>query len=289
MINIFLTYKIMIIDGVKIAEKINLEMIEEIKGFKWKPCLCVVLVWNSQASMRYIKQKHKLCDFVWIDFKLEKLDEDISENELLEVIEKLNNDKSVTWYMVQMPLPKQIDEHVIINKIDPKKDADWFHIENQWKVLIWDHTWLVACTPAWIIDIIKSLVDSLSWKVVTVIWKSNIVWKPVVNLLINLWATVISCNSKTKDLESFTKKSDIIVSATWKPWVINKDMIKDNSIIIDVWFTVIDWKIYGDVADFDEISKSSTYITPVPWWVWPLTVTNLIKNTLKIYKNEKEI
>jgi methylenetetrahydrofolate dehydrogenase (NADP+)/methenyltetrahydrofolate cyclohydrolase len=279
----------MIIDWIKISEKINLEIKEEVKNLDEKPCLCVVLVWDNPSSLRYIRQKHKLCDFVWINFKLEKLDEKISENELLEVIEKLNKDNSITWYMVQMPLPKHINEYKIINKIDPKKDADWFHIENQGKVLIWDNTWLIPCTPAWIIDIIKSIDDDISWKIVTVIWKSNIVWKPVVNLLINLWATVISCNSKTKNLEQFTKISDIIITATWKPWIINKNMIKENSIIIDVWFTVIDWKIFWDVADFEEINKIWNKITPVPWGVWPLTVTNLIKNTLKIYKNEKKI
>lgn len=277
----------MIINWTEIAKEFNLKMKEEVKGFEKKPCLWVILVWNNPSSLRYIKQKQKLALFVWIDFILKQLDEDISENELMEIIEKFNNDEKITWYMVQTPLPKHINVNKIINKINPRKDVDWFHIENQWKILVWDNTWLVACTPAWIIQIIQNQNIDLEWKIVTIIWRSNIVGKPVTNLLINMWSTVINCNSKTKNIEQFTKISDIIISATWKYWILNKNMIKDDSLIIDVWFSVIDWKIYWDVEDFYEISKSSVKITPVPGWVWPLTVSNLIKNTIKAYKNER--
>lgn len=276
----------MIIDWVEIAKSFNLKIKEEIANLKEKPCLWIILIWNNSSSLRYINQKQKLAEFVWIDFKLERLDENITENELIKVIEKFNNDSKITWYMVQMPIPKHIDENLMINKIDPKKDADWFHIQNQWKILVWDNSWLIPCTPAWIIQLIQSQNIDIEWKIVTVIWRSNIVWKPVVNLLINLWATVISCNSKTKNIKQFTKISDIIISATWKPWILNKDIIKENSIIIDVWFTVIGWKIFWDVTDFEEINKFCK-ITPVPGWVWPLTVSNLMNNILKIYKNER--
>lgn len=276
----------MIINWTKIAEKFNLEMKEKIANLKEKPCLWIILIGENSSSLRYIKQKQKLSEFVWIGFKLEKLDENITQNELIEVIEKFNNDEKITWYMIQMPIPKHIDENIIINKIDPKKDVDWFHIQNQWKILVWDNTWLVPCTPAWIIQIIEEQNINLEWKIVTVIWRSNIVWKPVVNLLINLWATVINCNSKTKNVEHFTKISDIIISATGKYWVINKEMIKKDTLIIDVWFSVIDWKIFWDVADFEDINKICK-ITPVPGWVWPLTVSNLIKNTLKSYENKR--
>lgn len=273
----------MIIDWKKIAQKKYEKIKNEIKDKNLKLSLCVVLVWNNPSSFRYVKQKQKWADYVWINFKLEHLDENVSEKKLLEKIKNYNKDPEITWMIVQLPLPKHIDENKIINLINPKKDVDWFHIENQWKILVWDDSWLIPCTPAWVLDILEDLDISLVWKKITVIWKSNIVWKPLVALFINKSATVISCNSKTPNLKLFTKISDIVVLATWVPWILSLDMINDKTIIIDVWFTVIQDKIYGD-ADFDEINNNWNLITPVPGWVWVLTVANLMNNVVKAYK-----
>jgi len=273
----------MIIDWKQIAKKIYDNIKEEVEKVDTKPTLWAILVWNNPASLRYIWQKKKWAEYIWINFELKKLDENISENKLLELLKKFNQDKNISWYIVQLPLPKHINEQKIINAIDPNKDVDWFHEQNQWKVLIWDKSGLVPCTPAWIMEIFKNIWENLEWKVVSVIGRSNIVWKPTTALLINAWATVISCNSKTPNIEEFTKKSDIIILAAWKPWILTKDMIKKEAIIIDVWFTIIDWKIHWD-ASFAEIKANWNKITPVPGWVWALTVAMLMSNTLKASK-----
>lgn len=277
----------MLIDGKQIAQNIYEKLKKEVSLLDKKPKLVAVLVWNNPSSLRYIRQKQKWAEYTWIDFNLINLEENVSEKELLEKIQELNLDDSVSWYIVQLPLPKHINEENVINSTDPKKDVDWFHPINQWKILIWDNSWLVPCTPAWIMEILKAENIDLAWKEVSVIWKSNIVWKPVTALLINAWATVISCNSKTRDLTMHTMNSDIVVVAVWIPNLLKENMLKKGSVIIDVWFTVIDWKIYWD-ADTESIDLAWHKITPVPGWVWVLTVAMLMSNTLKAYKNNSK-
>lgn len=272
----------MIIDWKAIALRKYDELKEKVSKLSKKPTLLAILVWNNPSSLRYIRQKKKWAEYVWINFLLDHIDENIEEKILLEKIEKYNNDKSITWIMVQLPLPNQIEPKKVINLINPLKDVDWFNECNQWKVLIWDNSWLIPCTPLWVMDILEDLKIDLSWKNITVIWKSNIVWKPLTMLLINSWATVTSCNSKTKNIDYYTKNSDIIITAVWKPWLLNLSIVNNKSIIIDVWFTVIDDVIYGD-AMFEEINNNWNLITPVPGWVWPLTVANLMANVFKAY------
>lgn len=273
----------MLINWREIAWKIYEDIKKQVETMSIKPCLWAILVWDNFSSLRYIKQKQKWAEYVWIDFVLKKLPDSITQEELLEEIENFNSDKKISAYIVQLPLPKAIDEKKIINSIDPKKDADWFHPENQWKIMIWDDSWFIPCTPSGIMHILSWVVDTLSWKQVVVIWRSNIVWKPITNLLINSGATVISCNSKTPDIKKYTLDADIVISAAGSPWLIKADMLDKSSIVIDVWFTVIDEKIYWD-ADTSSIDKAWIKITPVPWWVWALTVAMLMKNTLKASK-----
>ena len=270
----------MLLDWKKLALNIYDTLKKEVKKSKQKIVLWAILVWNNEASLRYIKQKRKWAEYIWIWFELLHLEEEISEKKLLENIKYFNEKKEISWFIVQLPLPKHINENTIIEAINPSKDVDWFHPVNQWKMLIWDKSWFVPCTPAWIMEFFKQEKISFAWKDITVIWRSNIVWKPMAILLINAWATVTSCNSKTKNLEKITKKSDIIIVATWNPGLLNKNMIKKDSIIIDVGFSVIDWKIYWDCKT-DEIDDFWAKITPVPGWVWALTVCMLMKNTLK--------
>lgn len=273
----------MLIDWKKIAQKIYDDIKVEVAKNDKKPSLWAILVWEDSSSLRYINQKMKWADFTWINLKLEQLDKNISEVELLAKIKEFNNDKNINWYIVQLPLPKHINSTKILNEIDPKKDIDGFHPNNQWKVLIWDNTGFVPCTPAWIMEIFNYENIVLEWKNVCVVGRSNIVWKPIISLLINAWATVLCCNSKTKNLDKMTSQADIIIVATGQPNLLKVSMAKVWATIIDVWFTVIDWKIYWDCETklFDLMWSK---ITPVPGWVWALTVSMLMKNTLKAFK-----
>ena len=275
----------MILSWTKIAKQIYDEIKTEIKNLEKKPKLSVVLVWNNSASLRYVAQKEKWAKYCWIDYELIALDENISQSDLEKVLEKLNNDESVSWYIVQLPLPKHINETKIINLINPKKDVDWFHPENQGKLLIWDNSGLVPCTPGWIMEILKRQNIDFYGKQAVVVGRSNIVWKPATTLLINSWATVTSCNSKTPNIANYTKHADIVIMAVWKPGLLKANMIKKDSIIIDVWFTIVDSKIYWD-CDTENIDKLWAKITPVPGWVWAMTVACLMKNTLKAFNNK---
>ncbi len=273
----------MIIDWKEIALHIYDTIKAKVSKLKKKPTLWAILVWKNSSSIRYIAQKQKWADYTGINFKLVELEDTVSEKELLKEIKNFNNNVDINWYIVQLPLPKHINETNVINSILPEKDVDWFHPINQWKILIWDTSWLVPCTPAWILEILKSENINLIWQNICVIWRSNIVWKPIIALLVNAWATVISCNSKTRDISNFTKQADIVIVATWQVWILKENMLKKWSVIIDVWFTVIEWKIYWD-SQTKEINLAWHRITPVPGWVWALTVAMLMKNTLQTYK-----
>ena len=283
----------MIIDWKKITENIYEQLKINISKIDWKkPKLAAILVWENSPSLRYIKQKRKWAEYVGMDFELKNFDDNVSEKELLDFIEIWNNDENISWYIIQLPLPKHINSTKILNAINPKKDVDGFHPENQGKILVGDKSGFAPCTPAGVMWILNSPIipfykgdkckDFLAGKEVVVIWRSNIVGKPITVMLINAWATVISCNSKTPDISKFTKTADIVICAAWQPWLLKLENINDKTIVIDVGFTVIDWKIFGD-ADFENINNNWNLITPVPGWVGRLTVANLLKNTYKAF------
>ena len=279
-----------IIDGKKIAQEIYDEIKSEVDTLKKKPTMAAILVWDSPSSKVYIAQKEKWAKYTWINFQLTKLEEKIKEEELLREIEKLNKDENINGYIVQLPLPKHISENNVTQAIDPKKDIDGFHPVNQWNIVVWDYSLFVPCTPDGIMEIFKRKNIELEGKIVTVIGTSNIVWKPIANLLTNAHATVTSCNSKTKKdfLKERTKESDIVVIATWVPKLLTADMIGEKTVIIDVWITKMeDGSLSGD-ADFDNIVTKGNLITPVPGLVWRLTVAMLMKNTLKAYKSQNK-
>ncbi len=283
--NIFYLVKLvaMIINGKDIATQIYEDLKNNIANSDTKYSLVAVLVWNNPASLRYISQKQKWADYVGIEFRLDQLDADISESDLLSHIEALNNDSSVTGYIVQLPLPDHIDPTPIINAIDPKKDVDGFHPQNQWKIMTGDSSGFICCTPAGVMDMLTSIQFNPTGKVVTVVGKSNIVGKPLANLLINAWATVTSCDSKTPDISVYTKSSNLIIMATWVPGLLKADMVSAKATIIDVWFTIVENKVFWD-ADFENLQDKVAAITPVPGWVWALTVANLMKNVIKAKK-----
>jgi methylenetetrahydrofolate dehydrogenase (NADP+)/methenyltetrahydrofolate cyclohydrolase len=166
--------------------------------------------------------------------------------------------------------------------VNPLKDVDGFHHENQWKMLIWDKTCFLPCTPFGILELIKYYQIELVGKNVVVIWRSNIVWKPIANLLIQAWSTVTVCHTQTKDIVSYTKQADIIILCAGSPKLLNSKQIWKKTLIIDVGFTIVDGKIYWD-ADFEDIIQQWNDITPVPWWIGPLTVACLLKNTLQAF------
>jgi len=270
----------MIIDGKKIAETLYNNLKNDIQKQWIRPTLAAILVWENSASLRYIKQKRKWAEFVGIDFKLIQLKSNVTQIELEKTIDEVNNNNSIDGYIVQLPLPKHINETVIISRIDVRKDVDGFHPENVWKVLIGDSSGFVPCTPAGVMYMFETMKTNLPGKLITIVWRSNIVWKPLAALLINAWATVTVCNSKTINLKKHTSTADIVIMATGQPHLLKVDMVKIWTTVIDVWFTVIDGKIYWD-ADFDIMEKIWNIITPVPGWVWALTVAMLMKNTLQ--------
>lgn len=272
----------MIIDGKKMAQEWYEKLKADIEKLEKKPCLVAILVWNSEASLKYIGQKRKWAEFVGINFKLFHFEETVSEESVLACVLSLNNNPDVNGFIVQLPLPAHIHKDTIIDAIDPRKDVDGFHPVNQWKILIWENNGFVPCTPDWVMDIFKQLSLDLNWKNIVVIGRSNIVGKPLVNMCINAGATVISCNSKTRDIKNYTKSADIVILAAGVPGLLTLDMIQDSTIIIDVWFTMKDGRVYGD-ASFEEINNNGNLITPVPGWVGALTVLHLMKNTYKAY------
>lgn len=276
----------MLLEWKIVAEKIYNDLKNEISSFVKKPKLAVILVGKNSPSLRYIHQKQKWAEYVWIDFELIHFDDAIEESIILEAIKKLNNDINIHGFMIQTPLPKHINVEKIMDAINPQKDVDGFHSINQWKIVVWDKSWLPACTPAGILELCRYYNIELMGKNIVIIGRSNIVGKPLANLLINESATVTICNSKTKNINFYTQNADIVITALWVPKFLTVDKINQHTIIIDVWFTVIDGKIYWD-ADFENILKNWNSISPVPGWVWLLTVASLLKNTLKTYKNQK--
>lgn len=272
----------MILDGRTIAKKIYTVLREEVSVLKTKPSMAIILVWENSPSLRYIKQKRKWAEFIGYGFQLFEFPSTVQENEIIKKIREINSDTTIHGVMVQTPLPSHIPTQKIIDTIDPQKDIDGFHAINQWKVVLGDTSWLPPCTPAWIMELFKQGSIEIQGKHIVIVGRSNIVGKPLANMCINAGATVTVCNSKTQDLKKYTLMADVVVMATGSPKLLKKEMIKDDAIIIDVWFSVIWWEIVGD-ADFKNLVD--TYkITPNPGWVWPMTVAFLMKNVLKAYR-----
>jgi methylenetetrahydrofolate dehydrogenase (NADP+)/methenyltetrahydrofolate cyclohydrolase len=273
----------MLLDGKKIAWEIYETLSQSIITLHSKPCLWAVLVWENAASMRYIRQKQKFAKEIWMDFQLFQFETTITEKKLWEEIQKLNLNENISGYIVQLPLPQHISPTVIISIINPKKDVDWFHPENLGKIMIWDPSGLAPCTPAGIMKIFEYYDISLAGKHIVILWRSNIVGKPLALMCINAGATVSSCNSKTPHISTFTLIADIVVCATGQKHILTSRMIWNDCIVIDVWFSIENENIYGD-ADFEAISANWNDITPVPGWVGPMTVAMLLSNTVAAHE-----
>lgn len=274
----------MILDGKKLSEEIKLELKSKVSKFLIKPCLTVIQIGNDEASNIYIKSKEKACNEVGINFKHVKFSEFDEENEVINKIIELNNDPYVNGIIIQLPLPKKFNESKLLNLINKNKDVDGLTEINSGK-LFKDKNNLVPCTPLGIIKLLDHYNIDLEGKHAVIVGKSNLVGKPLAILLLQRGSTVTITHSKTVDLKSFTKQADILICAVGKKDLIKEDMVKENSIVIDVGINRVDGKIYGDV-DYINIKDKVSYITPTPGGVGPMTVAMLLSNVIKNYENK---
>ncbi|MDR1150338.1 MAG: bifunctional 5,10-methylenetetrahydrofolate dehydrogenase/5,10-methenyltetrahydrofolate cyclohydrolase [Clostridiales bacterium] len=270
----------MILYALDIAKKIKDKSKKEIEKKKLKILLSVILIGDNYASKVYIKNKKIACDYVGIDFKLFKLDENISQEKLLNLINNLNLDDKITGILVQLPLPDHIDKTIIMQNIDPKKDVDGFNPFNI-GALILEKPKLIPCTALGILELIKFYNIKISGTYCAVLGRSIDVGKPVAALMLNANSTVAVCHSKTENLIEITRKSDIIISSIGKAKFIKKDFIKRNSVLIDVGINRDENnKLCGDI-DFDSCIEKAHSISPVPKGVGAMTIAMLINNCIK--------
>lgn len=270
-----------ILDGKKLRDKIFEDLKNKIDKMKKKPTLAVILVGENPASQIYVRNKKKTAEKLGINSLSIEYPADISEKELVAKIEELNNDKNVTAILVQLPLPKHINKNKVIDAILPQKDVDGLTPYNLGKLFSGEKPYVYPCTPKGILLLLDEYNIELDGKNIVVIGRSNLVGKPVAQMLLNRNATVTMCHSHTKNLSEITKTADIVVSAVGKN-VIGEKMLKSNCVVIDVGiFRDENGKISGDV-DFENVSKVTAYISPVPGGVGPMTIASLMLNTVEL-------
>lgn len=279
-----------LIDGKLISKKVKDEVREKTQALKERgivPGLAVIIVGEDPASQIYVRNKQRACEEVGFESYKYALPESTTQQELLELIKKLNDDKSVNGILCQLPLPKHIDESTVINNILPEKDVDAFHPVNVGKIMIGDYSFL-PCTPAGVMELIASTGTEITGKECVVVGRSNIVGKPMAMLLLHKSGTVTVCHSKTVNLKAQCKRADILVAAVGVPKLIKGDMVKEGAVLIDVGMNRDEnGKLCGDI-DFESCKDKASYITPVPGGVGPMTIAMLMKNTLTaaIIQNE---
>lgn len=271
-----------LISGKEVSEAVKLRVADEVKELKAQgiePCLAVILVGDDPASRVYVNNKKKACEFCGIRSLEYVLPAETTEEELIGLVEKLNNDKTVNGILCQLPLPKHLDEKKVLNLIRPEKDVDAFHPENVGHIMIGDFNFL-PCTPAGIMEMFRFENIDLDGKNCVVIGRSNIVGKPMAMLMLKENATVTICHSRTKNLKEIVAGADVIVAAVGRPNFVTADMVKDGAVIIDVGINRMDdGKLCGDV-DFEACKEKASYITPVPGGVGPMTIATLMQNTI---------
>lgn len=275
-----------IISGKEVSLKVKGEVREQALKLREQGIetgLAVVIVGDDPASRVYVNSKKKACEEVGFNSYEYALPAETTQQELLDLVDVLNRDEKVNGILVQLPLPKHIDENAIINAISPDKDVDAFHPSNVGKIMIGEYAFL-PCTPAGIMELIDSTGVEISGKSCVVIGRSNIVGKPMSMLLLHRSGTVTICHSKTKNLKEICSQADILVAAVGKPNFVTADMVKEGAVVIDVGINRLEnGKLCGDV-DFDAVSEKAGYITPVPGGVGPMTIAMLMKNTLTAAK-----
>ena len=272
----------MILDGKSIKNKIMDELRDEVVNLSIKPKLVVIQVGNNEASNVYIKQKNNMCNYIGYDFEHIKLESSVTTEMIIDVIDGLNNDGSVTGILVQLPLPLGIDTDMVVNRISPLKDVDGLTDLNN-GMLFHNKDTLYSCTPYGVMELLDRYNISVSGKNVVIVGRSDLVGKPMGVMMLNNDATVTICHSKTKNLSEYTKKAEILVVAVGRPNFITSDMVSEGTVVIDVGISRLDNGLCGDV-DFNSVKDKCSYITPVPGGVGPMTVAMLGKNILKAYK-----
>jgi methylenetetrahydrofolate dehydrogenase (NADP+)/methenyltetrahydrofolate cyclohydrolase len=291
-----------LINGKEIAQNLRNNLKLEIDSLKIKtgkvPGLAVVQVGNVAASSVYVKAKTKSAKEVGIDVFDHHLPEETTEEELLKIVNTLNNQDNVNGILVQLPLPKNINEQLVLDSIHPDKDADGFHPLNVGKLSIASHNdenLLIPCTPYGCLIMLKGLGVNLSGKNAVVIGRSNIVGKPMAQLLLKESCTVTIAHSRTKNIEEVCKKADIVIAAVGRPKMVKGDWIKKEAVVIDVGINRIKSEVEGEIknklvgdVDFDEASKNASAITPVPGGVGPMTIACLLRNTTIAFKNKNQ-
>jgi methylenetetrahydrofolate dehydrogenase (NADP+)/methenyltetrahydrofolate cyclohydrolase len=271
------------IDGKVIAQTVKdrvKKATDELKKQGINPCLATVLIGNNPASATYVKNKHKACEEVGITTKDHKLDENVTQQELSRIIDELNADISVHGILVQLPLPKHLNEFATTSRISPIKDVDGLSPHNA-GLLAMKKAALVACTPSGVMEMFDYHNIDLAGKNIVLINRSNLVGKPLYHLLLEKNATVITCHSKTKDIEKFCQTADIIIAAVGDrtKFILTPEMIKEGAIVIDVAISRFENKLVGD-CDYEKIIEKASFVSPVPGGVGPMTVAMLLKNTI---------
>ena len=272
-----------IIDGKKVASKLLEDLKEKIDKLEKKPGLAVILANDNPASKVYVASKEKKAEELGYESYSYKLDESITQTELVQLIKELNRNPEVNGILVQLPLYEHLDEEEIIETIDPIKDVDGFHPINVGRLNCNLRANAIPCTPKGIIKLLKAYNIDIVGKNVVVIGRSNIVGKPTATLLTNENATVTTAHTKTKDLKSITKNADIIVSATGHPKLITEDMVKQGAVVIDVGIVKSNLGLLEGDVDFNNVKNKASYITPVPGGVGPMTIACLMENTYELY------
>lgn len=271
------------IDGKEVSAAVRNEITEQVAKLKENgitPGLAVIIVGNDPASRVYVNNKKKGCEQTGMNSFEYALPEETTTEELISLIEKLNEDEKVHGILCQLPVPKHIDEEKVLNAISPEKDVDAFHPVNCGKVMTGDYKF-APCTPAGMVEMLKYYNIPMEGKNCVIIGRSNIVGKPMAMLMLKNNATVTVCHSRTENLAEITKQADILVAAVGRPKFVTADMVKDGAVVLDVGINRMeDGKLCGDV-DFDAVCEKTSYITPVPGGVGPMTITMLLKNTLK--------
>lgn len=274
-----------IIDGKEISQSLLNNVTDSVNSLKKRginPCLSVILVGDDPASQVYVRNKEKACEKVGIISKSFRLPATISQEELENIINDLNNDKNVNGILLQLPLPKHLNEEKALLKIEAAKDVDGFHVINTGKLLR-GLDCIMPCTPKGCIEMLDYIGYDCDGKNAVVLGRSNLVGKPLAIMLLQKNATVTVCHSHTQDLKEITKRADILVAAIGKPKFVTEDMVKEGAVVIDVGINRVDGKLCGDV-DFDKCFEKVSYITPVPGGVGKMTIAMLMQNTLKATK-----
>ncbi len=273
-----------IINGKEISASIRAEIKAETEKMSVRPGLAVILVGQDPASQVYVRNKNKACEEVGFYSEMYTLPEETQMDDLLGLIDQLNHSPQIHGILVQLPLPKHLDEEKVILAISPEKDVDAFHPVNVGKIMIGNHSFL-PCTPAGVMELLSRSGIDVTGKECVVIGRSNIVGKPQAMLLLHANGTVTVCHSRTKNLAEICARADILVSAIGKAKFVTPDMVKEGAVVIDVGINRDEnGKLCGDV-DFDAVAPKTSFITPVPGGVGPMTITMLMKNTLTAAKN----